>query len=68
VSGPQKSALKQVQRVPTRLGEQKPAGPQFESTRQLLAVSHRLAIVLALVGRHSHGLLSAQSASLVQVS
>jgi hypothetical protein len=34
------------------LGEQKPPGPQSESTLQLLAVKHWLAALLALDGRH----------------
>ena len=39
--------------VRTRLGEQKPPGPQFESTTQLLVVKHQLGALLELEGRHS---------------
>jgi hypothetical protein len=52
----------------TRLGEQKPPGPQSASTRQLLAVAQALGPESPLDGRQAHGTLPAQSESLVHSS
>jgi hypothetical protein len=52
----------------TRLGEQKPPGPQSASTRQLLAVAQVLGPESVLDDRQAQGTLPAQSESLAQSS
>jgi hypothetical protein len=52
----------------TRLGEQKPHGPQSVSTRQLLPVAHAFGVESDAEARHAHGSLAGQSESLAHVS
>ncbi len=61
--GLQKLSLTQTQKLATRLGEQKPPGPQSASTRQLLAVAQVLAAESVAADRHAHGALLGQSES-----
>jgi hypothetical protein len=64
----QKLSLEHWQKLPTRLGEQNPPGPQSASTTQLLSVAHVFAAVSELDDRQAQGALPAQSESLVQSS
>jgi hypothetical protein len=64
----QKTSPVHWQRLPTRLGEQKPPGPQSASTRQLLSVAQAFGAVSELDERHAHGTPPVQSESCLQPS
>jgi hypothetical protein len=63
-----KAGLGQKHSTSTSLGEQYPSGPQSPSTRQLLFVSHVLALKSDPEARHSQGTPPAQSESAKQSS